>query len=257
MARRSSFSLSVGQLVGASFRNFFRNLVPFSILGALILSPWIAFHVWQVNQFTVIETSTGPVTFPNVALLVVDFLLQTLLGYVLTGAVTYGVVQQLSGQPAPLAATISKGLQVFGRTLATGFLAGLRILLFTLLLVVPGIIEAIKLYVAIPVAVIEGGGAGRAIERSKALTDGCRWQVFGSWVVVILIGWGVLFLIGAVFAMLAPEQARTNAGLFFGLQIATTVLLTTFSATVAAVCYSMLRRGKENVDAQQLASVFA
>ena len=255
MARPSSFTLPVGALLSTSVGHFFRNLVPFALLGALILSPWIAFHVWSVNRPMPSRPEVADILLV-VLIQLAGLLLQILLGYVLTGAVTYGVVQQLRGQPTSFAATIAKGLQVFGRTLAVGVVCGLRICLYCLLLVVPGIMEAMRLYVAIPVAVIEGTDVGKSIERSKALTDGSRWQVFASWLILLVLGWVVGALLVFVATMLGPRTTPA-APVLIGIQVASAVLLTTFGATVAAVCYSMLRHGKENVDVKEIAAVFA
>lgn len=253
MASNSSFHLSVGALVQTSFGTFFRSIVPFTLLGTLIMAPWIATHLWAVHNPMPPRPETSDVLeFALVQLVVL--LLQVLLQYALTGAVTYGVVQQLSGEPASFATTVSKGLQVFGRTLATGILCGLRVLLYSLLLVVPGIMEFCRLFVAIPATVVEGTSASASVERSKQLTDGCRWQVFASVLVVNVISWLVSALVVAGITM---AGSSASSPVLIALPVALAVLFTTLSATVAAVCYSLLRRGKENVDVKALSAVFA
>jgi hypothetical protein len=243
MTRQHSFQLSVGSLAGQSVTAFIRNFLPFTLLSILVLSPWIVFRFLF-----------EPGREPGFPFLIADLILRTVLGYVLTGAVTFGVIQQLRGQPAGVATAITQGMQTFGRVLWTGILCGLRIMLFMLLLFVPGIIESIKLYVAIPAAVMEGKTGTAAVDRSLQLTDGSRWQIFGAWLVVFLLP----IIIGMVaLFMLQTTAVREAAVLPIWLDVLITVLTTTFGATMMAVCYFLLRSGRENVDVKELAAVFS
>lgn len=241
MPTRSSFQLSVGGLVSKTLAVYFRNLLPFLLLSAIVLSPWIALRLYR-----------GNVVEPNVGLNLAELLLSTLLTYVLTGAVTYGVVQQLRGEPAGLGQAISQGMRTFLTVLGTGILCGVRIMLFSLLLWVPGIIESIKLYVAIPAAVMEGKGAARAIERSNALTDGSRWQIFGAWLLMFTLP--IALTVALVFVL---HTVSGPTGLHPVAEIGISMVFNAFSATMMAVCYFLLRSGKENVDVKELAAVFA
>ena len=108
----------------------------------------------------------------------------------------------------------------------------------------------------LPAAIIERRGIGHAIERSKALTLGSRWPIFGAGVLVQLATMGLAAL--ATFALVSatgksPDAERTQAWV----EVVFMPFTTTFGATMYAVCYAMLREGKENVDAKQLAAVFA
>lgn len=244
MARTPTFTLSVGKLVNNTLATYLRNVVPFTVLAALVLLPWIVFRLYFGDDPN------------NPALPLGSMLLQGLLSYVLTGAVTYGAVQHLRGRPAPLGETISKGLQVFGRTLGTGIICGLRIFGFTLLLIVPGIMEIMRLFVAIPVAVIEGKDVATSIERSKALTDGSRWHIFGGGLLIYLIAFlllGLATFVSVMFFSANVADARSSA---VWIEILVALFANSFYATMMAVCYSMLREGKENVDPKQLAAVF-
>lgn len=238
-----SYSLPVGGLVGQTIGIFLRNLVPFLVLGALVLAPWIALRIVFDDA---VEKQD------NLAIPVLLFLLQSLLAYILTGAVTFGVVQQLRRQPAGFGAVISQGLSSFGRVLGTGLLCGVRILLWTILFYVPGVIESVRLFVAIPAAVMEGKSNVAAVDRSKALTRGSGWSIFGAWLLIAVIGAGIGMI--GVFVLHSSDQAVLAKPMWLEITIA--VVVGPFSATMAAVAYFMLRRGKENVDATQIAAVF-
>ncbi len=237
MATSPSYSLPIGGLVGKTFAIYLRNLLPFSLLSAVVMAPWI-----------VLLVSLRGTT--DTALLTVAGLLQTLLAWVLTGAVTYGVVQQLNDAPAGFGDLLAAGLRSILRVLATSIVTGLIIAVGMLLLLVPGVIATVILYVAVPAAVIEGRGVGEAMNRSAALTKGSRWQIFGAALLIGLIMIGVSLLGAFVFAATAAE----GPPIWF--EIAVAIVLTPFGAVMAATCYVMLRQGKENVDVKQLAAVF-
>lgn len=252
MARAPRFTLSVGTLVSKSFGTYFRNFVPFTLLAVLVMSPWIAYRIFLDDGLADAQGELGLVLL----LFLGNMFLQLLLSYVLTGAVTYGVVQQLRGEPASLATTVSKGIQVLGTTIGTGLLCGIRIFGFSLLLLVPGIIEMVKLYAAIPTAIIEGKGANAAIERSQRLTEGSRWPIFGSWLITYCIAMGATYLVLFALILLVTPQLNDMPAMVRWVEIPVAVLSAPFGATMMAVCYSLLRQGKENVDTKQLAAVF-
>jgi hypothetical protein len=95
-----------------------------------------------------------------------------------------GLVEIVRGLHADGDADVSM-LEVFrragGKTLKlvrVSALAGLGIALASLLLVVPGVILAVRWAVAVPVAILEEGSARSALGRSRALLKGNGWAVF-------------------------------------------------------------------------------
>jgi len=240
MARRASFNLSVGEIIGTSFSVWFRNLIPFSMLSAIAMAPWVVVMLMAIDQG---DENT------MVVMLLVATLLGMLLMYVLTGAVTFGVVQQLRQKPTGFADVLNQGMKRLLPVLGTAFLAGLRILLFTLLLVIPGIIEFMRLYVAVPAAVMEGKSGGAAIERSIKLTNGSRWPIFGA-VVVLWILQNIVERVSAVLLAAADPMV----GVWSSIGIA--IVLAPLSSCAIAVTYYLLRSGKEQVAPQEIAAVF-
>ncbi len=246
MARTSTYSLSVGELLAKSFGIYFKNLVPFVFLTALIFAPWIVLRIML------------DMTKPSRELTIGVNLLQTVLNPVLIGAATYGVVQRLRGQPASIGQTITIGLQSFLRVALTAIVVGILTGLCFLLLVVPGIIASVVWYVAIPVAVMEGKAVGDAMRRSSSLTTGSRWQIFATWLVVAVIGGVIAAVAGYVFVAMRGHSIRDleAAVLPAWFDITVVLLLTPLSAIMSGVCYFLLRTGKEGADACQLAAVF-
>lgn len=272
MARRT-YQLAIGELVGKSFGIYFRNLLPFLVISAATLSPWVALTLFADDYASTLLLEGSGGAPMAIALGIFTFVVQTVLGFVMTGAITFGTVQSLRNQPAGFADTVRMGLTSLGRVFWTALLVGFRILLycsgalamlvFAILaeqpilaaiawpLMIPGLLEWIRLYVAIPAAVMEGKPAGESVARSKWLTDGSRWQVFGAWILVAILGWAVALVIGSIVVWTRAFDP-TNPWMNIVIQ----VLVTPFGATMAATAYFLLRMGKENVDAKELAAVF-
>jgi hypothetical protein len=119
-----------------------------------------------------------------------------------------------------------------------------------LLLIVPGVILMVMWYVAVPACVLEKTGPVRSLGRSRELTKGYRWKVFG----LILLVY-VLSILGNAFGALL---ANTAAGMW-GAAIAQLIwqgIAAGFGSVLIAVVYYYLRVAKEGVDVDQIAAVF-
>ena len=119
-----------------------------------------------------------------------------------------------------------------------------------LLLVVPGIIAAVMLWLAIPVAVVERPGVIESLKRSADLTKGYRGSIFG---ILIVIGI-VLIVITMILSFILLSAAGFTV-YSIGLWVIQ-ALFSAFSATAAAVGYYYLRSTKEGVDIGDIAKVF-
>jgi hypothetical protein len=239
-----------------TFAVYLRNFAPFFLLSLLVFAPWAVLKWFLELQpmrdgrfagrgeaFEILARTWGLAA------------VQGVLGILLTGAITYGVVQQLRGSPAGLGDCVTMGMRNFGRVLGTGLLAGLRILIGYVLCTIPGIIETCRLFVAIPASVMEAKGATASIDRSMRLTDGSRWQLFGVLVVVNGVLWFVPYVV-SIWATSSRGEDPLTSTWFFWLVVLLTPILQIATATAGSVAYFMLRKGKENVDVKELAAVF-
>lgn len=242
MARRSNFELSVGSLLSQTFGVYFRNLIPFLLLGVVTTAPWVALQFYSRTA----DPRSG------LPLSIVSLVVQMLMSQLLTGALCFGVVQQLRGEKAGIGEILSHGLQSLFRVLGTGLLVGLLVGL-GILLIVPGIWLAVRFFVAVPVTVMEGKAGGSAMERSSALVRGSGWKIFGA---LFLLGIVYVIVLGvAFFLWVTPSrEAPMDLPLAFGAVLS--VVVGTFYSTLMGVAYFQLRMGKENVDAGQIAAIF-
>jgi hypothetical protein len=211
--------------------------VPFTILAVVIYAPYIAFLFWKSgheeheNQYLLVET-----------------LIALVLPLIVTGALMYGVFQQLRGQPAGIASSLAVGLKrllpVLGTAIVVAFLVGTGMFL----LVIPGIILNCMLWVAVPAAVIEGTGPIQSLKRSRVLTKG-EW---GTIFLLLLVLGAISYAIGlgVAFAMGGSEDAIEWA------TAAAFILLGTLTSVANAVGYHDLRLAKEGVGIEELVRVF-
>jgi hypothetical protein len=106
------------------------------------------------------------------------------------------------------------------------------------------------LYLAVPVAVIERAGVGQALSRSRDLTAGMRWRVFGVIFVLSLVSFVIALPMNFSHLFLPLRGAVT-------LQWAATVFGTVLQAVGMGVVYYQLRSTKEHFNVDEIASVFA
>jgi hypothetical protein len=86
-----------GGLLSQSFGVYFRNLIPFLMLGVLTTAPWVALQIYAESADPRSQTPLG----------IVSRLVLVLMSQLLTGALCFGVVQQLRGEPAGIGDILS------------------------------------------------------------------------------------------------------------------------------------------------------
>jgi hypothetical protein len=174
-------------------------------------------------------------------------LLTFILGIVAQATTLYGAFQQMGGKPFSIGDSLSVGLRRSLPVIGVALLSGLGTGLAAVLFIIPGIIVACMLYVAVPVCVIEKAGVFESLNRSGVLTRGYRWQIFGLLALVTIAA----FIGGVVVGWLGGVVLWAKL-LSFGWQVVTTA----FGAVLAAVVYHDLRVAKEGIDIGNLADVF-
>jgi len=176
----------------------------------------------------------------------------SLLGYIVTGLVTYSVLEQLRGRRPSVRKSLWIGMENFGPLFGTALLTSLMIGALLILLVVPGVIASIRWMLVSPIVVAEDYADDPRI-RSSTLTAGHRGELFGM-LVVLYVGFAVFasaFYLGIDLLLRNQETVVGNA-----IVLLPSALFLSFRAVVEGVTYFLLRSEKEGVDVAQLTAVF-
>jgi len=249
-------TFGIGNVLATGFRIWIKNFVPFMLITALIYSPVL---IWGVSSVQGEMTTERFLAAARTLQLI--GLLSILLNVLLSAALTYGVVMELQGQRASIGACISTGLVRFFPALGTGLLSLLCICGGCLLLIIPGIIVFCMLYVATQASVLERPGVMGALKRSRELTKGHKFEIFGLVFILGLLSYGL----GRVCQAVAlPHLGETgyldeflhNIPRFMYLNLAEQMLVGSITAVMASVAYYFLRAEKEGTSAKELAAVF-
>jgi hypothetical protein len=271
---------SVGTVISTSLSVLFANIWAFLVVILAVGVPLVVVimggsMIMAAGVAGPLETGAGlklqDLSAASMLFLIFVSVLGVLAYLLIQAAVTYGALQSLRGRRAGIGACISNGLSVLPRV----FLAGL---LFAVAMAVVGFVVAfvfsmlasvgaaaiailggiamsaifafivVTYWVFVPVIVVEQAGPIDCFTRSKALTKGRRWGIFGILVLVFLANW-VISLLGRLLHQVAPAAS----GL---IDILSLLFFMALSAVLAAVGYYFLRAEKEGVAIDDVVTVF-
>ena len=216
----------------------------------------------------------------------VSGIISFLLYAILTAALIYGTHRYLSSKPAHIMDSLVKGIQlifpVIGVAIVTaiviflGFLAGAlpgfglvalaagtgsvgSVQLGGLVLMVGGLIVvavlATMFWVVIPAAVIERAGVFASLGRSRFLTHGHRWAIFGIFVLFFIAEFAVGWVAGLIAAPRLPFSIDDFVPLFLAIWVIS-AFFGALRAVFAGVGYFLLRAEKDGTNIDALAAVF-
>lgn len=238
----------VFRAIGLSFKSWFRNFIPFTLIAAVLYAPviiWLA--TLDLSQTRSVEELLNDVFVRPIYILIG-------LSALLAPLMTYRVIQELNGTKVSMLTSVKYGLR--------GILPAVFLAIITniaQLIPMGGILSAIVTciyFVAAPVAVAEKVSPFQAFSRSAELTSGRRWGIFG---LTFLIG---LMLIGLLMVWIVPMFELGEAELMSSMRSSAIMLIVTmgvfqmFTGIVQAVSYALLRMDKEGVSHNELAKVF-
>ena len=241
---------SVGEILSKTFSITLKGFVPFVLISLIVYIP--------LFLFVAVATQSGSPT-----LLALTGLLGFVFAFMVAGAITYGVVQELKGGVISLGDCLSVGFQRMLPVIGVSLVVGLCIVAGLILLVIPGLILMVMLYVSVPAAVIEKPGVFGAIDRSMSLTKGHRWSIFGIVLIIGIASAIVNYVVtggGQSGAVVNPETGMIVMEMpSLGMQLVSMLIgmvLGLFQAVAQAVSYYRLRQVKEGADIEDLAKVF-
>jgi len=249
-------TFGVGNVLGTGFRIWMKNFVPFMVITALIYSPVLIWGISSVQgEMTIDRFLSVAKTMQYIGGLTI------LLNVLVSAALTYGVVMELQGQRASIGACISTGLVRFFPALGTGILCLLCMIGGFILLIIPGIIFFCMLYVAMQSSVLERPGMLGALKRSRELTQGHKFEIFGVVFILGLLSFGLTKLVQAVALphlgdVEFVDETIRNLPKYMYMNLIEQMILGSISAVMASVAYYFLRAEKEGTSASELAAIF-
>lgn len=194
-----------------------------------------------------------------IAAFLISGLISMVIAVLVQGALTRATVVASEGGKVSLGDSLSTGLKVVLPLIALAIVSTIGIMLGMILLIVPGIILGLMWSVAVPALVVERVGVFEALGRSRALTKGAKWKIFGLGIIVI----GVYFLLSVILQLVglagySGADAATElslSGIIASIVLGT--ILNTALGTIQPSLYVELRQWKEGTDVQTLQQVFA
>ena len=185
-------------------------------------------------------------SWADTAIVVFAMLVAALGLAVVAGAVTRAAVAAVAGEDLGVGRSYRTAAGRVWPLLLVIVLTWLLTMVGLLLFVVPGVVVGVLLAVSVPVQVIEGTGAWRALSRSWRLVGGHWWHTFAT----VLLTWLLLGLAVGLVDVAADGLglgwlAETIA------QALSITLVAPFAALVAVLLYLDLRAREESLDSGQ------
>lgn len=243
---------SMGAVVSRTFGILGRNLAAIGA-AALLVDLVIITADFAIDRAVAALHLGWHREFATVPAALVGLLLQS----IVIGAVTRIAVADLDERRVGLGAAMATGLRLVFPLLGLAILFLLGVGLASVLLVAPGLMVAMRWIVATPVRVIEGPSVSQALSRSTELTMGHRWKLFGLTIAFLILSGTVTFAMDLAGAALAADLPSSLALITVGgVQVISSAITSSVSATGIAVCYVELRRVVEGASFQDVAAVF-
>ncbi len=226
-------------------------VVPLTFLIALLTST-LNNNVQKVATI-VVDPNTGQITtkaaattsWGNIILLsLLTGLLGFVIQYLLTGALTRGAAGSMLGREVDVKASYSYAFSRLLPLIGLAILIGLVVAGGLILLIIPGIIFAVFLSMAVPAFIVERLGVTASMSRSWNLVRNYWWHTLGVIVVAGIIAGVITRILGAI-----------GGSSFIGVWITSAIgqiITAPFTALVAVVLYVDLRARHEGLTADQL-----
>lgn len=192
-----------------------------------------------------------------------DQWLGTLAGALTTAAISHGILRRGAGERIRIGRSLAGALRSAWPVIAASVLSALAVVIGLVLFVVPGLMIAASIYVAVPVATLERTGAMAALTRSQQLTLGRRWRVIAVAAVdvtIALAGFGAVIAASEVHVTMVAEaggNARTVYVTWMFVQVAVGIVVAALRACIVAAAYHDLRADKDAASSDVVARVFA
>ncbi|WP_380872594.1 hypothetical protein ACFB49_35160 [Sphingomonas sp. DBB INV C78] len=218
-----------------------------SVLPGVAYQTWFGASLGQNAKAPFAMFTDGSLAMAWIMLMIVGFVAQIVIMLILLG-------DQLGEEPS-LRDSIAPALGLLLPVVAIKIVVWLSLAIAWMFFLVPALILFTRWFVGMPALVAERGGVLESLGRSRDLTDGSRWRVFG---LIALIGILYMVLLGTLFPLAFMAASGTAIVIVVTLvqQIVAGAGAIVWAAALVST-YVELREVKEGAPTNQLAEVFA
>ncbi|MFM9977854.1 MAG: hypothetical protein ACKVOP_07405 [Sphingomonadaceae bacterium] len=243
-------NFDIGRAFGTAFRAVFANFLIYLGLGAVFLGVPIVVFATSLTGF-VAQSMSGndPLTVGLLGTVALGGILLLVGTVMLQAALVRATVEYLNDRTPNFGDCIQVGLRAFLPLIGIGLIVGLGVAFGLLLLIIPGIILWVMWSVAVPVHVEERAGVFDSLNRSRALTKGSRWAIFGLIVAMTIVNW-VMQVALQTIGGIGGEISGATLGMVGSL------IGSLFTSALTAAIYVELRTTKEGANVSELAAIF-
>ena len=170
------------------------------------------------------------------------------------GATTFAVGEIYLGRSVDVGYCFARAFDRLWQLLVVQMKISARVLLWTLLFIIPGIVKSFSYMAAVPVTMLElkkGDPTGTALDRSMALTYGHRWRMAKAMMLVGIVTFLASLVAGVVVRFIPGDGLMTTV---VGSVISSLVqmLATPLGLVLNVLIYYDLRIRKEGFDLEML-----
>ena len=257
---RDVTAFSVGDIIKTSFTVYLSNLPTFIPLSLIAFVP--AFAVVLIPDSSSLYNPYVPDPNPEdvqvamaelLAFYAVsgrELLVVLFCGWWLQAGLAFGIVRHLRGGTPGFVETLVQSVRMLFPAAVVALIAGIATGFGLFLFIVPGIVIALVLWVAVPAAVVERNGL-RALGRSAELTRGFKGQIFGLSLILFFFN-----MVGFTVGMLVSGVVTSDPVVRFVIEQAVAIVMAGIWATAVSVTYHDLRVLREGVDTRAISQVF-
>ena len=236
----------VGRVLNRTFSVLTRNFLTFFTVTAVASLPSVLLS--QSSKFS--ATASPEEILSGLGLLFLGIFLALILYTLSQAVVLYGAFQDMRGHPVSLTESLQVGLRRFFPIIGVAICMAFVLIFAFLLFIVPGLILMTAWFVATPACVVERLGPIRSMGRSRQLTKGHRWKIFGLMLLLFLISGIISPTLAVALSAMGGETLVMIGNLIWS------GIWGAFYAIAAVVAYHDLRAAKEGIDIEQIAAVF-
>ncbi len=245
-------AFDLGRVIQRTFTSIGQNWLLCLVVSTLLVGIPSLLQVYGQHEAMFNQNATGWI------IAAVGWITWIIGTYVVQGMVVKASVSSFNGKVLGLGEAFEVGVRVFLPLFGLGIIVGLGTGLGFILLIVPGIILAVMWSASTGVLVVENRGVFESMQRSRDLTRGYRWQIFGLAVIYVIASMLIGMLVGGIGAATGGNflDGSTNLVVNLATTVVSNILTAVVGAAGAAALYFELRSAKEGVGPEELASVF-